>query len=988
MNSHRTTPYKYTLYIKRMARPLRIEALSLRGMALLIIGMMAAMLGSCGHGNTNTLTDHQRQQADSIAIAAKDLQGLDEICANARRGGGNTICQIAALREKGNRLREQNSVDKALEIHSEALKLAEKANDTIAQAQVMNSIGEDYRRMGILDMAQRYHYNSWLISKESGDSSCLTKANKVVSLKGLANIYLFINNILRADSALKMALGLEQEIHDLRSQADSYTQLGTIQLRLGNTDSAWICYHKALQLSKQSHNVADAAKCHLLLGNIRLDAQDYPHAIDEFQNAYDILQDDPSTDPLEQITPLASIAAANIETGNYPRAQDCLDRALHIAKHEHSIVHLAELYMLYYRLYKLQDNNRQALHYFELADVMQDSLADMHKVNRMQNASLDLERGIQDRRMMETTNKLKDEQTVRRTGYIVFLIILVLMAGIIGMLIYTRRLRTKSHNDFVRLSTMRDTFFRNVTHEFRTPLTVILGLGRELQNPQTSPAQAQDIGRSIERQGKHILRLINQLLDISKIKSALGSPDWRYGDVAAYIAMIVESYTDYANQREVRLQFISNPKNVDTDFVPDYVDKMIGNLLSNSLKYTPRYGRVDISLWRKERTIKIEVSDTGRGIPPESLPNIFQEFYQPHTQDNNIGTGLGLALVYQIVKRLGGTIKVDSTLGRGTTFHISLPIKRNSRAVSAQINTPAPRPAVKAEEIGAGIDNTAAQNAETASAPTATATERILVVEDDSGIAALIGRCLQDKYTVAYASSGKEGLEKARLLMPELIITDIRMPQMNGLEMSRTIRQDELISHIPIIALTARATDDDRVEGLKAGVDSYITKPFNSELLKARVESLLHQRARLRQKLAGTIDKDIAQSPSADYPIALSVSSLQDLSETDRQFLAKTVDSIYSILNTKHTLDVNSVAAALCMSYSQFNRKICALTGYTPAQYIQRIKIKKAQRMMRANPNMSLKEVAMRCGFSDYSNFVRAFKNVCSITPTQHTRQA
>lgn len=298
------------------------------------------------------------------------------------------------------------------------------------------------------------------------------------------------------------------------------------------------------------------------------------------------------------------------------------------------------------------------------------------------------------------------------------------------------------------------------------------------------------------------------------------------------------------------------------------------------------------------------------------------------------------------------------------------------------------RPAVKAEEIGAALDNGAAQNAPTALASSTTPTQRILVVEDDNSIATLIGRCLEGRYEVAYAPNGKAGLDKARLLMPDLIITDIRMPEMNGLEMSRTIRHDELISHIPIIALTARAADDDRVEGLKAGVDAYITKPFNSEVLKVRVETLLHQRSLLRQKLARTIERDIAQSSSPDSPVAPSVSSMQDISETDRQFLARTADSIYKILNSKQPLDVNAVAAAVCMSYSQFNRKICALTGYTPAQYIQRIKIKKAQRMISTNPDMSLKEVAMRCGFFDYSNFTRAFKHVCGITPTQHSRQA
>ena len=214
-----------------------------------------------------------------------------------------------------------------------------------------------------------------------------------------------------------------------------------------------------------------------------------------------------------------------------------------------------------------------------------------------------------------------------------------------------------------KLNDMRETFFRNVTHEFRTPLTIILGLSHDLQKDSITTDEAHDMGMTIERQGNRILRLINQLLDISKIRSAIGKPEWRNGNIVAYISMIVEMFEDYSRKRDIKLQFIPHENEIYTDFVPEYMNKLMSNLLSNAIKFTPALGKVSISLWRNGRRLHIVISDTGCGISKENLPHIFEEFYQA---DNNeeAGTGIGLALVYQIVKQLDGTISVESTEGK------------------------------------------------------------------------------------------------------------------------------------------------------------------------------------------------------------------------------------------------------------------------------------------------------------------------------------
>lgn len=243
-----------------------------------------------------------------------------------------------------------------------------------------------------------------------------------------------------------------------------------------------------------------------------------------------------------------------------------------------------------------------------------------------------------------------------------------------------------------------------------------------------------------------------------------------------------------------------------------------------------------------------------------------------------------------------------------------------------------------------------------------------------------------EKYCLEYAADGKAGIEKAHEWMPDVIITDIMMPVADGLELCRSVRQDELTCHIPIIAVTARVTEAERIEGLKAGADAYLQKPFNSEELSTRIEKLLEQRAILQEKFAKQLNDETKQNDGKDGKTPTKHTE-ELMTELDRRFLSKLTDCVYMMLGSRKGVDVEAVASGLCMSYGQMNRKLTALTGYTPAQYIQRIKIRKAQRMLLAHPELDFNSIAEQCGFSDYSNFVRAFRKVAGLTPTQYIRK-
>ena len=939
--------------------------------------LLVLALWACDTHHHKLITPDERHTTDSIVKAQKDIAMLDSLWSDMKQQD-NKLGEMVVLREKGKILRNESKFAAALSAHGEGLRLAELTVDTIEWVQALNNIGTDYRRMGILDMAQRYHYAAWMMAKEQQDTLFVVKKNRVMSLNGLANVYMTTNNLERADSVLRLALAGEAALGSLTGQAINYANLGAIFEQRGKNDSAWVYYRRSMELNQQDNNMLGVALCHTYFGDMYRKQHLYDRALDEYDKAYTIMKG--SRDEWHTLNAIIALANIYALMGERVKAKSYLDQSLQMAKTIGSKEHLAQIYQSYYTWYKQQGDFRQALACHEQACALKDSLIDMDKVNRMQNTTLDLERNQQDLRMAEAKHQIDQEQTMRYAGYIVFCIIVVLMGGLIAVLYHARQVKARSHKALQRLNEVRETFFTNITHEFRTPLTVILGLSQDLQRLDTSADECRKMGKAIQRQGQCILRLINQLLDISKIKSEIGTPDWRQGDLGAYIRMIVEAYTHYAEKQGITLRLETKGMPHATCFVPDYMNKVVGNLLSNALKFTPRGGTVSVVVWQEGQQLAIDVADNGRGIPQHGLPHIFEAFYQADNTGNDIGTGVGLALVHQVILNLGGSIAVESEVGKGTTFHILLPIRNNEHTPALDTMS-----TTTAQEASALEDNEPETNVLDDTPPTdedkPTEAKRVLVVEDNADIAAFIGKRLKGKYEVQYAADGKRGMEKAHQWMPDLIITDLMMPVMDGMTLCRQIRHDECTSHIPIIVVTAKITEAERIEGLKAGADAYLAKPFNSEELTTRVEKLLEQRALLRAQLAKELNEETPQQEQKDEKPAM-----EQMAELDRMFLTKLTDCVYLLLNGHQNVDVEAVASKLCMSYGQLNRKLTALTGYTPAQYILRIKVKKAQRMLIAHPERDFNSIATQCGFSDYSNFVRAFRKVLNVTPTQFVR--
>lgn len=556
---------------------------------------------------------------------------------------------------------------------------------------------------------------------------------------------------------------------------------------------------------------------------------------------------------------------------------------------------------------------------------------------------------------LQTPHEQKEKRALIIAGIAVVLLLLVVVAA----LVYVRRLRKRNQVLLKRMGLLRDNFYTNVTHELRTPLTLILGLSKDLHQDKALPEDARSKAQAIEKQGDSLLTLINQLLDFARVRSAVDNPEWTNADLSAHLGMIVESYRDFASKRNIDLQFVANGR-MQTDFVPEYINKVVNNLLSNAFKFTPRYGRVSVKVAREGANAVISVIDTGVGIAPDAVPHLFEPFYKASADASQQGTGIGLALVRQIVDALDGCIMVESVPEKGSTFVVRLPIRnvcKPCNMVATHVNTPF---LPQTEER---LDDEANHNNDE---------QRMLIVEDNADLGAYIGSLFSAHYAVYYATNGTEALSKAMELVPDIMITDRMMPGIDGLEVCRKVRQSDVLNHIPIVVVTGKITEQERLKGIKAGADAYINKPFNSEELITMVEKLLDRHQNLRKKYA---ENNNETTEVNDHR-----------TEAERQFLTKVADFTYLLLDN-HALDVNALAEKLNMSVRQFHRKLVALTGNTPGVFILNLKMQKAKLLLETKYELTIEDISERCGFEHASSFYHAFKKAFGITPSEYRKK-
>lgn len=842
---------------------------------------------------------------------------------------------LATLRQQGKKERDASRYDEALRLHIRGLDMARAVGDSSEWIQALNNIATDYRRMGMLDVAQSYHYQALSLCDESSDTTYQMRKNRVKALNGLGNIYLSIYSYDDADSVFRQALEGEHQLGSATGQAINYANLGSIYSARGDDEKALDYYRQSMFYNKKDSNLLGMALCHLYFGNIYERRQQYDLALREYEQSDRMMTD--LKDLWHALEPRLALASVYYHTHEDAKAQALLDRADATARQINSWEHIVEVHHLYFLLMQRQGRYHEALDHHLIATAYQDSILDNEKLDRIHNIGINIERTRQQEMVNMAQNELQTEKRIRQQSAWLFGLTVILLLAVISALLYVQRMRHRSMEMMREASRLREDFFTNITHEFRTPLTVILGLSRKIRENPEVPQSVSDKASTIERQGNRLLTLVTQLLDISKVKSVIGEPNWQHGNICAQVAMLLETYIDYAANRGVTLKYHYD-KAIEMDFVPDYVNKVMSNLVSNALKFTPNGGTISVNLYQRGDRLHIDVSDTGHGISSDKLAHIFEPFYTTGDMGEAKGTGIGLALTQEIISHLNGTITAESQVGKGTTFHIVMPIQNRSADP------------VTETEIG------------NSGKPI------IVVAEDNADVADLLCTQLEPFYEVVAARDGVEALKRAGEIIPDLVITDVMMPNMDGMALCRAIRDNDLTAHIPIIMVTARVTEQDRIEGLKAGADAYLVKPFNTEELLTRVAKLLEQRIMLKDKYAQTI----TQAPVSDDAI-------------EDHFLARVEQVIVAHINKGEDITVTMVADDLNITARQLHRKVTGLINQSPAALIRITRINCAKTIMAAKPEMPLKSVALACGFTDYSHFAKVFRTVTGVSPTAWT---
>lgn len=842
---------------------------------------------------------------------------------------------LATLRQQGKKERDASRYDEALRLHIRGLDMARAVGDSSEWIQALNNIATDYRRMGMLDVAQSYHYQALSLCDESSDTTYQMRKNRVKALNGLGNIYLSIYSYDDADSVFRQALEGEHQLGSATGQAINYANLGSIYSARGDDEKALDYYRQSMFYNKKDSNLLGMALCHLYFGNIYERRQQYDLALREYEQSDRMMTD--LKDLWHALEPRLALASVYYHTHEDAKALALLDRADATARQINSWEHIVEVHHLYFQLMQRQGRYHEALDHHLIATAYQDSILDNEKLDRIHNIGINIERTRQQEMVDMAQNELQTEKRIRQQSAWLFGLTVILLLAVISALLYVQRMRHRSMEMMREASRLREDFFTNITHEFRTPLTVILGLSRKIRENTEVPQSVSDKASTIERQGNRLLTLVTQLLDISKVKSVIGEPNWQHGNICAQVAMLLETYIDYAANRGVTLKYHYDQA-IEMDFVPDYVNKVMSNLVSNALKFTPNGGTISVNLYQRGDRLHIDVSDTGHGISSDKLAHIFEPFYTTGDMGEAKGTGIGLALTQEIISHLNGTITAESQVGKGTTFHIVMPIQNRSADP------------VTETEIG------------NSGKPI------IVVAEDNADVADLLCSQLEPFYEVVAARDGVEALKRAGEIIPDLVITDVMMPNMDGMALARAIRANDLTAHIPIIMVTARVTEQDRIEGIKAGADAYLVKPFNTEELLTRVAKLLEQRIMLRDKYAQTI----TQAPVSDDAI-------------EDHFLARVEQVIVAHINKGEDITVTMVADDLNITARQLHRKVTGLINQSPAALIRITRINCAKTIMAAKPEMPLKSVALACGFTDYSHFAKVFRTVTGVSPTAWT---
>lgn len=878
-----------------------------------------------------------------------------------------------------------------------------KKEDTV-QVNILNSLSDQYKHLDFhqsLDFAERAlkiadhlsyqkgialaNYRKAFCYWALGDSklsiekallaSELSEKNQFLDIQAesfriLAVNYRSLKEFDKATAYINKAevLCLRTKNWDLLSRV--YNNAGLIEFDKGHNDTALLIYNKGLDIARE-HITSKFHLCQIVsnIGEVYLESNP-DLAITYFNKALKMARET-SNNKQAEAGINSDLGRAYTRKKEYAKAEQFLKEGLRLT-HQLGLKRVTgHTYLALVDLKVREGKPTEALNYMKDYNAVKDSLNN----SAMTRQIVELESRYETQRKEQAIKLLEQEKRIQIAWRNTLIIGIILSLAAIIIIYRLQKLRNqkarqlleaqKELNDKLKeTDVMKSRFFANISHEFRTPLSLILGpIEDKINSPTLSHADKEGL-RLVKRNTSRLLDLVNQLLDLSKLEVGKMELNLKAGSLAEFLRVLVASFDSLAENKSINFSksIVVSEKRMAYD--QDKLEKIITNILFNAFKFTPHHGTVTLSIATSPDNgeLNISISDTGKGIPAEEQEHIFSPFYQSKNtmDDGQVGTGLGLSLVSELVKLYKGKITLTSQLNQGTSISVSLPLHNIQSEEFLITDTTVPN--VSLAEHMTGDDLPLAEESEHHS-------QSILIVEDNPDLRKFITSCFTDNFRVLTAKDGEEGLAAAFSNIPDIIISDVMMPAMDGISMTDKLREDIRTSHIPVILLTAKVDVDSRMKGLKTGANDYLSKPFLPEELKVRVGNLLMQQKRLAARFL-----EEAVAPKVDN---------KELS-LDEKFIKRAQELIAASMSDPN-FGVELLAEEMNLSRTQLFRKFKALLDTSPSEFINDIRLQRAAELIRSKSD-ALAQISYAVGYNEQSYFAKRFRKKFGMSPSEYSR--
>lgn len=876
------------------------------------------------------------------------------------RQSGNRMGESIVLRRLGRAYRVDNQFGRAILTHKQGLAVADSICDTMEIVNTLNEMGTNYRRLGAMYLATSSMTLGLGYCQQWSDTTAAAFKSQLKILNGLGKIYYTIRNYKAADYYFRRSLAGETKLGSAYGMGLNYSDIGRVFRAQNNLDSAQYYFQKSMEQKQLLNDEVGMALIHIEYGGLYEDRGDYAQATAEYDKAYITLM--AHSDRYLRLWSCIALARVYIKRQMTATAIEYLQEAKMTADEINSPGDRSQIALLYYQIYRKSGNTAKALAAYVDYKNWNDTVMNLEKLGDIQNVQID-------ELMADNTRKLnyvrKDMERMRKqqeSGWLVFTVIMITMIVLLAFFYYLLRIRTRTLTAYREFRDARVRFFANISHELRTPVTIIQSAGNSIES-QTDNQQIRDEVSQLQEASRRLLHLVDSVVDITNISiKPVDEAPWCHDDIVGYVRMLVEAYRHEAEKRQIRLVVTSKRNKIEADFVPDYIDKILGNLLTDMLRFAYNQSDLYISMSVEKRMLRLELKDRGQGMPPEVVKDLLKPYDSKNTSEIYMHVGLNLQAVQAAIKAMGGDIKLKSKQGEYAQFVITIPLRHGDHdyprlTEQKTLHTPAalsPADADMPPVVEADADNK----------------PRILIVEESAQVARYVADQLKNHYKVFFASNGEDGLHKIRIAAPDLIITDGVLPVIDGYQLCEGVRAQAATCHIPIVMVSSDSSVQGRMKGFQAGADAYLLKPFRADELLVRVSLLLQQRRMLRDKYAGSV------------PVVNDADGQAETTDRTPDFIDEVQQYVDSRIG-EGDVDLADLEARFGVTRATFTRKVKQHTGLTSAAYITSRRIRKACELLQT-ADMTVAQVAEACGYSDTAYFIMVFRKSMNKTPKQY----